>query len=337
MKVRSKAPLRLGLAGGGTDVSPYCDDHGGAVLNITIDMFARCTISDDVSEIIFISEDYDCKEVSKVGLQETKGELILHKAVYNKIFTKYLDSKFIPLKVVTHCDAPPGSGLGSSSTLVVSMIKAYEMFFNFSLNEYELADLAFEIERIDCGLGGGFQDQYSAAFGGVNFIEFSKNRKSIVHRLRIKDSTLYELEESIILFFTGISRSSEKIINHQKSAIQDKDKLNALHDVKKYAKKIKDSLLISDLESFFDYQKESWAAKKATSKYISTDYIDDINNELIKFGVKGIKISGAGGGGFMMVYVDPSHRLATSNFLKKYDGRVYNFHFTLEGATAWKV
>lgn len=337
MKVRSKAPLRLGLAGGGTDVSPYCDDHGGAVLNTTIDMFARCTISDDVSETIFISEDYDRKEISKAGFQEIDGELVLHKAVYNKIFIRFLGSKFIPLKVVTHCDAPPGSGLGSSSTLVVSMIKAYEVFFNFSLNEYELADLAFEIERIDCGFAGGFQDQYSASFGGVNFIEFSKNRKSIVHRLRIKESTLYELEESMILFFTGISRSSEKIINHQKSAIQNKDKLNALHDVKKYAEKIKNSLLVGDLDNFFNYQKESWAAKKATSKYISTDYIDNINNELFEIGVKGIKISGAGGGGFMIIYVDPSLKQITSRFLEKYDGKVFNFHFTSEGAIAWKA
>lgn len=337
MIVRSKAPLRLGLAGGGTDVSPYCDDYGGAVLNTTIDMYARCSISDDVSDLTFISEDYNIEEVCKVGVQDISSNLTLHKAVYNKIFIKYLDSKFIPIKVVTNCDAPPGSGLGSSSTLVVSMIKAYEKFFNFNLNEYELADLAFEIERIDCGFGGGFQDQYSASFGGVNFIEFLNNRKSIVHRLKIKDSTLNELEESIILFFTGISRDSDKIIKHQIKAVRDEDKLNALHEVKKYAKKIKDALLVGDLDSFFEYQKHSWNAKKATSKYISTDYIEKIYDELKKKGVKGIKISGAGGGGFMMIYVDPSLKSSTSKFLEKFNGTVFNFHFTSNGATSWKV
>ncbi len=337
MKVRSKAPLRLGLAGGGTDVSPYCDNHGGAVLNVTIDMFARCMITDGVSDLEFISEDYDINLKCDLGLQKLDGELLLHKAVYNKIFSRYLDSNYIPLKIVTNCDAPPGSGLGSSSTIVVSMIKAYAEFFNLVINEYELAELAFEIERIDCGLHGGYQDQYSAAFGGVNFIEFHVNRKCIVHRLRIKDSTLNELEESIVLFFTGISRSSEKIIDHQRSAIKNEHRLSALHDVKKYAEVIKESLLTGDLENFYIQQNKSWNAKKATSKYISNDYIEKINKNLINIGVKGLKISGAGGGGFMMIFIDPSIRKNVNNLLKQYDGEVFSFHFTSKGAQAWKT
>lgn len=337
MKVRSKAPLRLGLAGGGTDVSPYCDDYGGAVLNVTIDMFARCMISDDVSDLEFISEDYDISLKCDIGLQKLDGELLLHKAVYNKIFSKFLQSNFIPLKVVTNCDAPPGSGLGSSSTLVVSMIKAYAEFFNLTMNEYELADLAFEIERIDCGFQGGYQDQYSAAFGGVNFIEFLGERRCIVHRLRIKDSILNELEESIVLFFTGISRSSEKIIDHQRSAIKNEQRLSALHDVKKYAKAIKDSLLTGDLENFYIHQNKSWNAKKATSKYISNDYIDKLNMNLNNIGVKGIKISGAGGGGFMMIYTDPDMKKNVNNLLNQHEGEVFTFHFTSKGAESWKI
>lgn len=217
MIIRSKAPLRLGLAGGGTDVSPFCDKYGGCVLNATINLYAYCTIiptSDN--KIIFNASDrgeiFESQSVSEIPIDD---KLKLHKGVYNRIVKDFNNGKPLSFQMTTYSDVPAGSGLGSSSTMVVALLKAYMEWLNLPLGEYDMAHLAYQIERIDLGLSGGKQDQYAATFGGLNFMEFYENGKVIVNPLRIKNWLKNELENSIFIYYLGVSRDSAKIIDEQ--------------------------------------------------------------------------------------------------------------------------
>ena len=214
MKIRAKAPLRLGIAGGGTDVSPFSDDYGGAILNATINLYAYTFLETVDDEIVsFNADDIALNESVNINSKlSLDGPLILHRAVYKRVMEEFNHSKYIPLKITTFCDAPPGSGLGSSSALVVSMLEAFRQLLSLPLGEYDIAKLAYDIERIDCNLSGGKQDQYAAAFGGFNFMEFGRDDTVIVNPLRIRRHIINELESSTILFFSGVSRDSSKII-----------------------------------------------------------------------------------------------------------------------------
>lgn len=342
MIVRSRSPLRLGLAGGGTDLSPYCDRYGGCVLNATIDMYAHCTIEMDeaFSYASFIAQDLNRQvDVDLTGAIPLEGDLMLHKAVYNRVVTQFNQGQPLPVKVYTHCDAPPGSGLGSSSTLVVTMISAYQKLLNLPLGEYDIAQLAYDIERIDCQLSGGRQDQYATTFGGFNFMEFYDKNRVLVNPLRIRRSILNELESQLMLYFTGVSRSSAKIIDDQvRTTNSNAEKpLQAMHDVKKLAFEMKERLLHSDISGMSDLFRSSWLAKKATSNSISTPLIEQIEDRAMSAGAKSLKISGAGGGGFMMLFVDPLKRLAVESALADLEGSIHPFKFTQEGTQSWKV
>ena len=342
MKVRSKAPLRLGLAGGGTDISPYSDEFGGCVLNATINMYAYTFIEtlDVGEETFFEASDLELLDsislIERIDIQEG---LILHRAVYKRVMEQYNNGVYIPLKVITSSDAPPGSGLGSSSTLVVSMLEAYKQLLSLPLGEYDLAHLAFEIERIDCNLSGGKQDQYAATFGGFNFMEFYAEDRVIVNPLRIRRYIISELESSLILFFTGVSRDSSRIIEDQVNSISSDDgiRLQSMHQVKKSAYKIKELLFKADIDGVAQEFRESWAAKKATSNSISNNNINNIEKNLINSGAKSMKISGAGGGGFMMIFVEPEDKNKIIKVLDKHEGVVHKFQFTEEGAYSWTI
>ncbi len=341
MIIRARAPLRLGLAGGGTDVSPYCDNYGGCVLNVTIDRYAYTTIKEiskgflrftaaDQNISIYLSED------KRFDLD---GKLNLHKAVYNEIIESYNNGNSLSLEVITFCDAPPGSGLGSSSTLVVSMIKAYVEYLNLPLDDYEIAKLAFKIERIDCGLNGGRQDQYSATFGGFNFMEFYDNDRAIINPLRIKNWILCELEASLLLCYTGLSRESAKIIDDQTLNISngELDSIESFHRIKSEAMRMKESLLEGNFDGIVNSMNLGWESKKKSAVSVSNPFIDNIYNAAIKAGARAGKVSGAGGGGFMMFYVQPEHRISVINALQKFDTQISNAHFTKIGAQAWKI
>src|SRR5690606_30941728 len=236
MLIRARAPLRLGLAGGGTDVSPYCDIHGGYVLNATIDRYAYAVIRIlDEPCIRFISADQQIECIEPLSSQcPRNGVLDLHKAVYNEIVTTFNGGKPIALELSTFCDAPAGSGLGSSSTLVVVIIRAFAELLNLPLDDYSIAQLAFKIERVDCGLQGGRQDQYSATFGGFNFMEFYADHRAIINPLRVRNWIICELEASLVLFYTGISRESAKIIADQSNNMASgaTDAIEAMHSIK---------------------------------------------------------------------------------------------------------
>jgi D-glycero-alpha-D-manno-heptose-7-phosphate kinase len=304
MITRSKAPLRLGLAGGGTDVSPFCDLYGGAVLNATINLYAYCTIEDLAnSEVIFNALDFEKEEVFSINDTISDEGLRLHKGVYNRVVKDFLKGERPPVSVSTFCDAPPGSGLGSSSTLVVAMLHAYVEHFNLPLGEYDIAHLAYDIERVDLKLDGGKQDQYTAAFGGVNFMEFYKDDRVIVNPLRIRPQTLAELESSLVLFYTGVSRDSDKIIQDQiKSTSDNEDKLKAMKDIKDQAFIMKEYLLKGNIKGVSDCLNYSWECKKKTSTKVSNPDLERIYENVMKIGAFSGKVSGAGGGWLYDVY-----------------------------------
>lgn len=341
MIIRSRAPLRLGLAGGGTDVSPYSDNYGGNVLNVTIDMYAYCIIEPTYdNKIIFNAKDR--KEYFEINSQsniETSGELILHKGVYNKIVEKFNNGKALSFKMTTYSDAPAGSGLGSSSTMVVAMIKGFAEWLNLPLGEYDIASLAYEIEREELKLSGGKQDQYAATFGGFNFMEFYDNNRVIVNPLRIKNWIKNELESSLLLYYTGTSRDSAKIIDEQVRHTKNKDSnnLEAMHELKKGALIMKETILKGDFDLFTKCIKDGWEAKKKTASVISNNSIEESYDFIIKNGGKAAKISGAGGGGFMMVIVDPEHKHSLHKALAERDGKVFSIKIVEKGTEAWTI
>lgn len=341
MIIRSKAPLRVGFAGGGTDVSPYCDEYGGAVLNATIDMFAYCTLEPrEDGKIIFSARDIDVyEEHDSIVELDVNSKLALHKGIYNRIVKEYNGLKPLSFKMTTYSDAPPGSGLGSSSTMVVAIIKAYMEWLNLPLGEYDMAMLAYVIEREDLKLSGGKQDQYAATFGGFNYIEFYDDHRVIVNPLRIKNWIKNEVENSLILYYTGTSRDSASIIDEQIRSTSDKNKNNieGMHELKKHALEMKNALLKGDFDRLASSLNSGWQSKKKTASAITNTEIDKMYDFIIRNGGKAAKISGAGGGGFMMILCDPKERYNLIEKLKDTDGKVIMAQFTEKGAQAWVI
>ncbi|WEJ71901.1 dehydrogenase [Pseudomonas sp. PSE14] len=341
MLIRARAPLRLGLAGGGTDVSPYCDTFGGHVLNATIDRYAYAVIETlDSSSVIFHAADQNTSEQHEISESfALNGHLDLHKAVYNAIIREYNRGKPIAMKLTTFCDAPAGSGLGSSSTLVVVMIRAFAELLNLPLDDYSIAHLAFRIERIDCGLKGGRQDQYSATFGGFNFMEFYAEDRAVINPLRIKNYVICELEASLVLFYTGVSRESAKIIADQSSNVQsgEQQAIEAMHGLKREALIMKECLLKGDFDGIVESMQQGWESKKRSARTVSNPHIDEIYNSAIDAGASAGKVSGAGGGGFMMFFVPPQNRMDVIRCLSGFSGQISNCHFTKHGTQAWRL
>ncbi len=339
--VRARAPLRLGLAGGGTDTSPYCDQFGGAVLNATIDMYAYTSLNRPITGwVVFRGSDVNQELEFRAGtISRSPIRLILHKAVYRRIVEQFNDGRPLSCRVTTFCDAPPGSGLGTSSTVVVSLVRAFTEWLNLPLGEYEIAHLAFEIEREDANLMGGRQDQYAAAFGGVNFMEFYENNRVIVNPLRVKGWIMTELETSLVLFNSGVSRSSAAIIAEQTANITSHEAkpLDAMHELKADAYGMKESLLKGNFRGFGEFMSKSWIAKKKLSSSISTQHIEQIYEAAMGAGATSGKVSGAGGGGFLTFLVDPSRRVDVIRALEKQSGRVMTCHLTTQGSEGWKI
>lgn len=339
MHFRAKAPLRLGLAGGGTDVSPYSDKFNGAVLNATISLYAYASIKPrDDDRIIFESLDRGEKdEVIATEELATDACLSLLKGVYNRVVKDYVH-KPLAFELTTYVDAPSGSGLGSSSTLIVAILGAFAEWLQLPLGEYDMAHLAYEIERIDLNMAGGKQDQYAATFGGFNFIEFFKEDRVIVNPLRIKKNIINELELSLVLFFSGISRYSSDIIDAQSSAIKMKNEssLEAMHHLKEQAFLMKEALLKGDLEAMGKTLHIGWNYKKQTSSKVSNPLIDEIYQAAIDAGSTGGKISGAGGGGFMMFFCPGNNRYPVIEVLKKFGGEFRRFQFVEDGVLTWR-
>jgi D-glycero-alpha-D-manno-heptose-7-phosphate kinase len=337
MLIRSKAPLRLGLAGGGTDVSPYSDLYGGGILNATINLYAYATIEpNDVGKISFETADgnqfrvYNANEIIK-----PEGIFDIHAGIYNRIRKNYPD-KDLSFRLITSLDAPQQSGLGTSSTLAVAILGAFVEWLKLPLGEYDIAQMAYEIERFDLGMAGGKQDQYSATFGGINFMEFYKD-KVIVNPLRIKNSYLDELSHNLVLYYTDTSRLSSQIIKRQQQNVLDQDEtaIEAMHQLKKQAIMMKEALLRGNLDEIGKILDFGWKYKKQMASGITNDGLDELYKTAIENGATGGKISGAGGGGYMFFYCPGNTRFRVIESLKQFGGFTERYEFTPEGLVTW--
>ncbi|WP_096030087.1 dehydrogenase [Campylobacter lanienae] len=336
--IRSQTPLRLGLAGGGTDINLYCDKYTGYVLNATISLYIHCTlIPRDDNTIIFDSPDTNsyAKYDSKSHL-ENDGNLDIFKAVYNRI-VKDFTHKPLSFSLHTYSDVPSGSGLGGSSTLVVGIIQAFTEWLNLPLGEYDIAKLAYEIEREDLGIVGGAQDQYAATFGGFNFMEFYDNKRVIVNPLRIKNWIASEFESRVVLYFTNITREAKDIEEHKKGKLGDSKSLEAMHAIKQDAVAMKEALFRADFDTIAQILGKSWKSKKIISDIVSNDELDRIYNLAMENGAYSGKTSGAGAGGFMFFLVDPIKKCNLIKILNQQSGYVQDFSFTKEGVKSWKL
>jgi len=337
---RSKAPLRIGLAGGGTDVSPYSDLYGGAILNATVSLYAAASI-ETIDENTIVLQALDRKEEQRFPWNKTlpiDGTLDLLKGVYNRIQADY----GIPQKgfrLCTHVDAPAGSGLGTSSTLVVAIIGAFAEMLRLPLGEYDIAHLAYDIERNNLKMAGGRQDQYAATFGGVNYMEFYDDDKVIVNPLRIKKEYLFELENNLLLYYTATSRESAKIIEKQsRNVVEKKDKsIEAMHQLKQQALRMKEAILKGRLHEIGEILDFGFHQKRQMAEGISNSLMEEIYEAAKKAGATGGKISGAGGGGFMIFYCPGVSKYNVAEALQQFGGHSKPYQFVDHGLTTWTI
>jgi len=336
---RSKAPLRIGLAGGGTDVSPYSDLYGGAILNATVSLYAYANI-EPIAEKKILLQAMDRHEVQQYDWSKElpiDGQLDLLKGVYNRIQQQY-GMPETGFKLSTFVDAPAGSGLGTSSTLVVAIVGAFVEMLRLPLGEYDIAHLAYDIERNDLKMAGGKQDQYAATFGGVNYMEFY-GENVVVNPLRIKQQYLFELENNLVLYYTATSRESAKIIEKQSQNVVSKQEkpIDAMHQLKRQAQLMKEALLKGRLHEIGEILDFGFQQKKQMAEGISNSLMDEIYEAAKKAGATGGKISGAGGGGFMTFYCPANTKYGVIEKLNEFGGFVKNYQFVDHGLTSWTI
>ena len=342
-KVTARAPLRLSFAGGGTELSPFVDERGGAVLNATIAMYAYCELEAFEGKIVYESLDLNINESVAIDniFNHKSSKLKLHHEIYMYVINEFNNNEPISVKIKSHSDAPVGSGLGASSTLTIAILQAFNDYLNIGLGDYELARHAFLIERIKMKLNGGRQDQYAASFGGFNFIEFNANDHVIVNPLRLKNEYISILESNIVLYYTGKSRESANIIDSQTKKLESGDTniYKQLEKIKDLVAPMKNALLRGDILEFSKGLERNWEIKKETSTFITTSEIDHYIKSAYDAGAIAAKILGAGGGGFMMFIVPLSSRISVISKLRKLcpHGFFYPCVFTLVGAESWDV
>jgi D-glycero-alpha-D-manno-heptose-7-phosphate kinase len=340
MIYRSKAPLRIGLAGGGTDVSPYSDLYGGAILNATISLYANANII-PIEENAIILTALDRKEELRYEWSPSlpiDGNLDLLKGVYNRI-QKDFSMPLTGFHLSTFVDAPAGSGLGTSSTLVVAIVGAFAEMLRLPLGEYDIAQLAYEIERKELKMAGGRQDQYAATFGGVNYMEFFNDEKVIVNPLRIKQQYLFELENNLLLYFTSTSRESAKIIERQSLNVTDKQEkpIEAMHQLKQQAQMMKEALLKGRLHEIGEILDFGFQQKRRMAEGISNPLMEEMYETAKRAGAMGGKISGAGGGGFMIFYCPDITKYKVMDAMGKFGGYFKPYQLTTHGLTTWTI
>jgi D-glycero-alpha-D-manno-heptose-7-phosphate kinase len=312
------------------------------VLNATVDRYAYAHLTareDDC--ILFKADDLGREERLACSLDFNIHEgLLLHRAVYRRMMVEHNGGRAIPVTITTTIDVPAGSGLGASSALTVALIEAFVVAMALPLGPYDVAQLAFEIERRDLGLAGGKQDQYAAAFGGFNFIEFLKGGAGvIVNPLRLRQSHLNEFESSLVICFTGQSRASADIIRQQVGGLSalDEDTLLAMHEIKEHALAMKGRILSGDVRGMADVLMASWLSKKRTATSVSNDLVERLLEVALSAGAWAGKVSGAGGGGFLMLIVDPEKRYNLIRKLNEAGGSASAVKLTFEGAEGWAV
>jgi len=332
--IRARTPLRISFGGGGTDVSPYPEEHDGCVLSCTIDKYSYASLmTHEGSSINISSLDYDVLTSYNPSEQVNyDGKLDLVKATLSKMgITQGMD-------VFLHSDMPPGSGLGASSTITVVLVGLFKHWKGLPMTDYDIAELAYHIEREEVGIKGGRQDQYAATFGGFNFIEFFKDA-TVVNPLRIKQAALNELQYRLMLCYTGKHRLSAGIIEDQmKGYVKGKKEvLQALDETKNLAIEMKNALLLNKIDELGLLLHQGWLAKKKFSSQVTDPQIDQLYEVAKKNGALGGKLLGAGGGGYFLFLCqfDKWHKVAQE--VERCGGKVVNFAFEFRGLQTWEV
>lgn len=332
--IRAKAPLRISFAGGGTDVSPFCEREGGCVVSATIDRYAHGTLRVRPGTQVSIqaldfgtSVEYDSREIAPYD-----GKFDLVKAA----ITRMCPGEAVGLELFLHSDVPPGSGLGSSSTLMVTLVGLLKEYRKMSLSKHEIANLAYQIERVDLRIEGGYQDQFAAAYGGFNFIEFTATGVTVAP-LNLAAGVLNELQANLLLAYTGAPRFSSHILQDQISRYESKTSLESLRELKRLAHEIRDALLAGKLADFGQLLHVEWETKQRLSPKIGTTQLSEVYSAARDLGALGGKAAGAGGGGFMLFYCpfDKKHRVAEG--LRRLGCLVSDLAFSREGVETWTV
>jgi D-glycero-alpha-D-manno-heptose-7-phosphate kinase len=340
--LRSKAPLRVSLAGGGTDVSPYPEEKGGAVLNCTIDKFAYATLAHDPAgrkSVTVHSLDYNLSvNYERPDDLVYNGELDLVKAALKILHVQHEGIPDGSLELFLHSDAPPGTGLGSSSTMCVALVGAFQRWLREPWTSYQVAEIAYRIEREELGIRGGRQDQYAAAFGGFNFIEFGKDA-AIVNPLKIPREVQNELAYRLLLCYTGTSHYSNDIIVRQQQSYQDRvpDTVSALDATKQLAVDMKNELLRGHIDEMGRLLDEGWQLKKRFTEGISNPHIDNFYDRARSAGALGGKLVGAGGGGYILLFCDFARRAQVAHAVQRAGGEVVDFALEMDGLQTWSV
>ena len=330
--IRAKAPLRISFAGGGTDVEPYPSEHGGAVLSATIDLYAFASLTPrDDGEYQVLTDDGSSARYASPEDMVFDGHLDLVKAVLRHL------APDTGLDLHLSSDAPPGSGLGTSSALVVAMLSAVAAHTHLPLTPYELAGRAYQVERIDLRQAGGMQDQYASAFGGFNFIEFSGPDRVIVNPLRIRQGVVNELHGSMLLCHTGITRKSGGILRRQIEGYRSGRTVEVLTRIRDLAVEMKEALLTGDVLRFAEGLNAGWEEKRHLAEGITNERVDELYERAMKAGAIAGKLLGAGGGGYLLLFCPFTERDHVAEAMEETGARIVRFHFEEKGAETWRV
>lgn len=332
--IRGKAPLRISFAGGGTDVAPYPEEHGGCVLSCTIDKYSYSTLIPEIGDSINVkSLDYDIF-TSYDTTEEFKydGKLDLVKGALKVLNVNK------PVSLFLHSDLPPGAGLGASSAMTTALVGTLMKYKDIHLDNYDIAELAYQIEREEVGIKGGRQDEYASTFGGFNFIEFFGD-KTVVNPLRIKQDVLNELQYRLMLCYTGKRRLSAGIIEDQVNRYLERrgEVAQALDETKKLAVEMKNNLLLGKIDDLGYLLHCAWMLKRKFSNKVSDSEIDDLYEIALRKGALGGKLLGAGGGGYLLFLCRFDRKHEISKELEEHGGKILNFAFDLNGLQTWEV
>ena len=317
----ARSPLRVSLGGGGTDIPSYYEKYGGYVISGAIDKYVYVTVTRPFFQGIFLkySEIEKSKEVSEVR------HPIIREVLSN------LNLKTPQIEITTLTDIPAGTGLGSSGSFTTALIKALYVHYKKHISPEDLADLACKIEIDGLREPIGKQDQYIAAFGGITEFIFHKDGSVISNPLSISTKTIHDLEDNLVLFFTGTTRSASSILRDQvdKSNLYDQKMLENLHFTKELGLRSKNALINGEVYKFGEIMHEHWEHKKSRSTGMSNDFIDKAYDLALKSGAVGGKLVGAGGGGFLLFYASDKEKLCSE--ITKIGLEEVRFKFDFEG------
>jgi D-glycero-alpha-D-manno-heptose-7-phosphate kinase len=335
MKIRAKAPFRVSFGGGGTDLAPYCVDHGGCIISTTIDRHAFITIEPRNDKQIHVNAiNFDKELTFEIGDKDYTEDFELFKGTVNVLD---VDDGF---NITAYSELPAGSGMGGSSSLTVALIGAFDKYYDFGFTKHEIAQKAYHIERVELEQSGGYQDQFAAAYGGFNFMEFTDETK--VFPVDTTREFINELQYSLILCYVGGSHFSSNIQDEvlEQYEIEKKSYMESMQDLKDVARgmrEIAESKDLGRLNEFGELIHKGWLAKKSLSDKISNKNIENFYLTSRKLGVLGGKLLGAGGGGHLLLFSDPKQKYQVIEKLEEIGGEIVNFHFNPNGLEAWKI